>query len=244
MFSAPKGKVEGPVLYTLGSIVFEVEKVTPEEVRPLGEAEAEIKSELEQKAKEQVFTGYINDFRSKWRARTFCASGSTIEKTCSNFKGTAKAEGVNPACYGEESKEEAPEPTPETEGCPAPILQLKPALPGTVTIVAPMGQQLAQRPIPPGLESAAGIARASKASSPRKCRLPRSAPLSVISSIHARQVIDSRGNPTVEVEVRWSRARGPRRRALGASTGEFEAVELRDGGAPGPVRESPARSPT
>jgi parvulin-like peptidyl-prolyl isomerase len=155
MFSAPKGKVEGPVPYTLGSIIFEVEKVTPEEVRPLGEAEAEIKSELEQKAKEQVFTGYINDFRSTWRARTFCASGFTIEKTCSNFEGTAKVEGVNPTCYGEESKEPEPEPTPETEGCPAPVLQLKPALPGTITVVAPLGQQLAQRPIPPGLESAA-----------------------------------------------------------------------------------------
>ena len=139
MFSAPKGKVEGPVPYTLGSIIFEVEKVTPEEVRPLDEAEAEIKSELEQKAKEKVFTGYINDFRSEWRARTYCASGFTIEKTCSNFKGTAKAEGANPTCYGEENKEEEPEPTPETEGCPAPVLQLKPALPGTITIVAPLG---------------------------------------------------------------------------------------------------------
>jgi parvulin-like peptidyl-prolyl isomerase len=152
MFSAPTGKVEGPVESTLGSMVFEVEKVNPEEVQPLGEAEAEIKTELEQKSKEEVFTSFINDFRSKWRARTFCASGFTIEKTCSNFKGSPKVEGASPSCYGEETKEE-PEPTPETEGCPAPVLQLKPALPGTVTIVAPLGVQLVQRPIPPGLEA-------------------------------------------------------------------------------------------
>ena len=57
MFSAPKGKLEGPLKYTLGEIVFEVEKVTPEEVRPLGEAEAEIKTELEQKTKEQILHG-------------------------------------------------------------------------------------------------------------------------------------------------------------------------------------------
>ena len=57
MFSAPKGKLEGPLKYTLGEIVFEVEKVTPEKVRPIGEAEAEIKTELEQKTKEQIFTG-------------------------------------------------------------------------------------------------------------------------------------------------------------------------------------------
>jgi len=51
-----------------------------------------------------------------------------------------------------------------------------------------------------------------------------------IESVHARQVLDSRGNPTVEVEV--SLADGTQGRALvpsGASTGEHEACELRDG---------------
>ena len=51
-----------------------------------------------------------------------------------------------------------------------------------------------------------------------------------ISDIHARQVLDSRGNPTVEAEVTLSG--GAKGRAIvpsGASTGEHEAVELRDG---------------
>jgi enolase len=55
--------------------------------------------------------------------------------------------------------------------------------------------------------------------------------LSAIEAIHARQILDSRGNPTVEVEVvlddgTHSRAAVP----SGASTGAYEAVELRDGG--------------
>jgi enolase 1/2/3 len=55
--------------------------------------------------------------------------------------------------------------------------------------------------------------------------------VSVIASIHARQILDSRGNPTVEVEVELeSGARGLAAVPSGASTGEFEAVELRDGG--------------
>ena len=55
--------------------------------------------------------------------------------------------------------------------------------------------------------------------------------MSTISSIHARQILDSRGNPTVEVEVVLeSGARGLAAVPSGASTGEFEAVELRDGG--------------
>ena len=52
-----------------------------------------------------------------------------------------------------------------------------------------------------------------------------------ISFINARQVLDSRGNPTVEVEVfTESGAMGRAAVPSGASTGEHEAVELRDGG--------------
>ena len=57
-----------------------------------------------------------------------------------------------------------------------------------------------------------------------------------IRKIHARQVLDSRGNPTVEVEVTVGEGvigiNGYTGRAIvpsGASTGKFEALELRDG---------------
>ena len=55
--------------------------------------------------------------------------------------------------------------------------------------------------------------------------------MSAIEHVHARQILDSRGNPTIEVDVRlasgaWGRAAVP----SGASTGTREALELRDGG--------------
>jgi enolase len=55
-------------------------------------------------------------------------------------------------------------------------------------------------------------------------------PMSTIERVHARQILDSRGNPTVEVDVQlisgaWGRAAVP----SGASTGTREALELRDG---------------
>jgi len=55
--------------------------------------------------------------------------------------------------------------------------------------------------------------------------------MSAIEHVHAREILDSRGNPTVEVELSlrsgaWGRAAVP----SGASTGELEATELRDGG--------------
>jgi enolase len=55
--------------------------------------------------------------------------------------------------------------------------------------------------------------------------------LSQIETLHARQILDSRGNPTVEVDVVLrSGAQGRAAVPSGASTGEFEATELRDGG--------------
>jgi enolase len=55
--------------------------------------------------------------------------------------------------------------------------------------------------------------------------------MSQIERIHARQILDSRGNPTLEAEVvLQSGSRGLAAVPSGASTGEFEAVELRDGG--------------
>jgi enolase len=56
--------------------------------------------------------------------------------------------------------------------------------------------------------------------------------MSQIERVHARQILDSRGNPTVEVDLLLaSGASGRAAFPSGASTGEFEATELRDGGA-------------
>jgi enolase 1/2/3 len=56
--------------------------------------------------------------------------------------------------------------------------------------------------------------------------------MSTIEAVHARQILDSRGNPTVEVDVRLASGRTGRAAVpSGASTGTREALELRDGGA-------------
>jgi enolase len=55
--------------------------------------------------------------------------------------------------------------------------------------------------------------------------------MSIIVDVHARQIFDSRGNPTVEVDVVTSNGvKGRFAVPSGASTGEHEAIELRDGG--------------
>ena len=53
--------------------------------------------------------------------------------------------------------------------------------------------------------------------------------MSRIVSIHARQILDSRGNPTIEADVLlYSGTKGRAAVPSGASTGTYEAVELRD----------------
>jgi enolase len=53
--------------------------------------------------------------------------------------------------------------------------------------------------------------------------------MSEIQAVHARTILDSRGNPTVEVEVQTTSGQGRAAVPSGASTGEHEALELRDG---------------
>jgi enolase len=55
--------------------------------------------------------------------------------------------------------------------------------------------------------------------------------MTAVARVHARQILDSRGNPTVEVDVELaSGATGRAAVPSGASTGVHEALELRDGG--------------
>jgi len=54
--------------------------------------------------------------------------------------------------------------------------------------------------------------------------------MTIIVDVVGRQILDSRGNPTVEVEVELESGAAGRRGALGRFDREFEAVELRDGG--------------
>ena len=65
--------------------------------------------------------------------------------------------------------------------------------------------------------------------------------MSTIIEVHAREILDSRGNPTVEADVMLSSgAQGRAAVPSGASTGEHEAVELRDGDAQRYLRQGRA----
>jgi parvulin-like peptidyl-prolyl isomerase len=153
IFGAASGEVVGPVKFQTNYVVFEVEKLNLEKVQPLSEVRSQISTQLAQEKQQAFFSEeFVSGYQSKWQSRTYCASGFVTER-CANFKGSGHPASAPPACY------EANPKTPATE-CPAPVEQVKPAVPGTVTILKPKGEALAQRPQPEGLKPASEEAAA------------------------------------------------------------------------------------
>lgn len=160
IFSAATNEIVGPVDYQGNFTVIEVVKLNAEKVQSLEEAKAQISSTLTTQKQESALNEFITGWQSKWEARTFCAEGYTIS-SCSNYKGTGRPSGADPACYEADPKKAPTE-------CPAVAQSTKPALPGSVSILQPGGEQLIQRPtpgpnaagaseeLPPGVETAPG----------------------------------------------------------------------------------------
>ena len=120
-------------------------RAKPEQVQPLDEVRSQIVSQLIQQAQQDTFAAFIANYGSKWQSRTFCASDYVMER-CDNFKASGHSDAAPPACY------EA-DPKVPPEACPAPVPQLAPALPGTVSPLTPQGERLPQRPTPTGLRN-------------------------------------------------------------------------------------------
>jgi parvulin-like peptidyl-prolyl isomerase len=149
IFGNPTGVIVGPTDVQGKFFVIEVEKLNPEKVKTLPEVSAEIKTQLTQQLAQEVFSEFVAEYQSKWTSRTFCASGFEIER-CSNYpsaKAIAKEREQFKSCY--EANPKAP-----PKECPAPVAQTKPAMPGSITILKPAGEQLPQRPRPEGLKEA------------------------------------------------------------------------------------------
>lgn len=147
VFAASQGEIEGPIKEPTTYTVLEVMKITPEKVQSLDEVKAQISSQLAEQAKQATLNRFVRGYGSRWKSRTFCASDFLIER-CANFKGDGRPPESNPACFEADPKTPA-------EACPAPVPQVKPAQPGTISPLNPEGQKLAQRPIPANLKAAA-----------------------------------------------------------------------------------------
>jgi parvulin-like peptidyl-prolyl isomerase len=147
IFNSSTGEVVGPIDLEGNFFVLEVEKLNPEKVQPLGEVSSQIKSQLTEQLAQEVFSEFIAGYQTKWESRTFCAADFVIER-CANFKGSGHPSSAPAACYEADPKGGPP------KECPAPVAQVAPSVPGSVTILKPQGERLPQRPRPEGLKEA------------------------------------------------------------------------------------------
>jgi foldase protein PrsA len=155
IFTAETGELVGPVKQEKNYLLLEVVKLHPESVQPLAEVKTTISTQLTQEKEQSFFNEWVAGFQAKWRARSYCASDYLIEQ-CANFKGSGHPSTAPASCY-EAHPKKAP------TGCPAPVVQNTPAVPGTVSLAEPKGEQLVQRPLPEatakkGKKAAAGAA--------------------------------------------------------------------------------------
>jgi len=141
VFNAPEGQVEGPLDAQRGFTVFEVTNTNPEQVQELKEVESQIQGTIAQQAEQEYFNALVGSFNTTWTARTFCDEDYLTQR-CANFKGDGHPATAPPGCY------EADPDGGRPEACPAPVSQLVPAMPGTVTPLVPNGTPMAQRPRP------------------------------------------------------------------------------------------------
>ncbi|HEY2717688.1 MAG TPA: peptidyl-prolyl cis-trans isomerase [Solirubrobacterales bacterium] len=158
IFDSATGELVGPVEYEKNFLLIEPVKVNAEKVKKLPEVKSQISQTLAQTKQEEFFSEFVSQYQAKWTARTYCASGFTIER-CSNFKGSGHPSSAPAACY------EANPKTPAKE-CPAPVTMNTPAIPGTVSTATPKGERLVQRPQPEGLKTGEGFGVTPEAVSP------------------------------------------------------------------------------
>jgi foldase protein PrsA len=83
IFSAPKGKLQGPVKTQFGYYVFQVQKETPASQQSLKQATPAIKQQLDAQNKQKADDTFNTDLRKKWKAKTNCKEGFVMSQ-CKN----------------------------------------------------------------------------------------------------------------------------------------------------------------
>jgi foldase protein PrsA len=83
IFSAPKGKLTGPIKTQFGYYVFQVQKETPASQQSLKQATAAIKQQLDAQNKQKADDEFNADLRKKWKSKTNCREGFVMRQ-CKN----------------------------------------------------------------------------------------------------------------------------------------------------------------
>jgi len=83
-FSAPKGKLQGPVKAQFGYYLVDVKKITPPTQQPQKAVEAQIRQQLTSTGAQTALTNFQKTFEKKWVAKTDCRKGFLVPGVCKN----------------------------------------------------------------------------------------------------------------------------------------------------------------
>ena len=95
IFSAPKGKLGGPVKTPFGDYIYEVTGTTAGNQQTLAQAQASIKQQLTAQQQQQALSKFVKEFRTRWEAKTECRSGYVVQD-CHEYKKPADADRRHP----------------------------------------------------------------------------------------------------------------------------------------------------
>lgn len=131
VFSSPKNTLIGPIKATTGYYLVYVTKETAQHFQPEKDVSKQIEQQLTSQRQQEAFSGFIEDYRAKWTAKTICAKGYIFER-CAN--GSL--------------------PQQRQKGAP-PVTATRPAAPGHLAgFGQPLTAGMPQGPHPPGPDQA------------------------------------------------------------------------------------------
>ena len=203
VFAAKPGVLTGPVKTQFGYYVFRVQKITPASQQTLAQVSATIKQQLATMNQQTALTAFVKIFRKKWTSRTNCRTGFIVQ-SCKNAPKVPATPGLVQGGGAAGGASGAP---PAQSGAPpGPGRHPRPR----AAHPAPQGGAPPPRAARPRPERRASRPRGGSTTTPIPVAPERvgpgpdwtdEEPMSQIETVHARQILDSRGNPTVEVEV-------------------------------------------
>lgn len=85
IFSAPKGKLGGPVKTPFGYYIYEVTGTTTGNQQTLAQAKSSIKQQLTAQQQQQALSKFVKEFRTRWEGKTECRSGYEVQD-CHGYK--------------------------------------------------------------------------------------------------------------------------------------------------------------
>jgi foldase protein PrsA len=113
IFSAKKGKIQGPVKTQFGYYVFRVTKITPAKQQPLSQVSETIKNQLKSQQQQKALNDFVKNFQESYKDKTNCAKGFVVEQCKNAPKAKTDTNPASGAPPGQTPQQQVPQQVPQ-----------------------------------------------------------------------------------------------------------------------------------